>query len=280
MNVAPSREGPNDSRSLASRDILTMSNVSMVYDAQAAAPVVALENFNLSIAENQFVSLIGPSGCGKSTALSIMAGLLEPTAGDIRINGHDPSKARKAREIGMVFQQPVLLPWRTIEENCGLLLEVAGQWDKAGKARVRETLDLVGLSDFAASYPHQLSGGMRQRASIARALCLDPVMLMMDEPFGALDEFTRHGMNVELLNIWGRSRKTIVFITHSVAEAVFLSDRVIAMSPRPGRIVADVSIELPRPRSGEVRYTAEFNAYVVHLQRLLEPKAARPELLT
>lgn len=279
MKLAPSREGPAPARSFASRDILTMSNVSMVYDSQGAAPVVALENFNLSIAENQLVSLIGPSGCGKSTALSVMAGLLEPTAGDVRINGHDPSKARRAREIGMVFQQPVLLPWRTIEENCGLLLEIAGQWGKAAKARVREILELVDLSDFAASYPHQLSGGMRQRASIARALCLDPVILMMDEPFGALDEFTRHGMNVELLNIWGRSRKTIVFITHSVAEAVFLSDRVIAMSPRPGRIVADVGIDLPRPRSGEVRYTPEFNGYVVHLQRLLEPKAARPELL-
>jgi NitT/TauT family transport system ATP-binding protein len=260
-------------RPLAGRAILAMKGISKAYEAPTGAQVVALEDFNLEIAENQFVSLIGPSGCGKSTALSIMAGLLDPSVGSVRINGHEPAKARKAREIGMVFQQPVLLPWRTIEENCAVLLQVAGQWGGEARSRVSEILAMVGLSDFRSSYPHQLSGGMRQRASIARALCLDPVLLMMDEPFGALDEFTRHSMNVELLNIWSRRRKTIIFITHSVSEAVFLSDRVIAMSPRPGRIVADVEITLPRPRDAELRYTREFGDYVVHLQRLLQPKA-------
>jgi NitT/TauT family transport system ATP-binding protein len=274
--TAAMRRGRLEDKASASRNIVSMQGISMVYGGLSGAETVrALENFDLDIPENQFVSLIGPSGCGKSTALSIMAGLLQPATGTVLINGHPPLAARRAREIGMVFQQPVLLPWRTVEANCALLLTVSGLWNAESRNRIAEILALVGLSEFAHRYPHELSGGMRQRASIARALCLDPVLLMMDEPFAALDEFSRHAMNVELLNIWSQRRKTIVFITHSVAEAVFLSDRVIAMSPRPGRIVADVAIELGRPRDPEIRYSREFNEHVTHLQRLLEPGSGR-----
>lgn len=236
--------------------------------------VTALVGFDLSVGAREFVSLIGPSGCGKSTALSIIAGLLPLTEGSIRLGGADPARARADHRIGMVFQQPVLLPWLTIEKNCGLLLKIAGEDGEVARARVADLLRIVGLSSFAKAYPHQLSGGMRQRASIARALALDPLLLLMDEPFSALDEFTRHQMNVELLAILEARPKAVVFVTHNIAEAVFLSDRVVAMTPRPGRIALDLAIDLPRPRRTDVRYTPAFADHVVRLQRLLEEAAS------
>jgi NitT/TauT family transport system ATP-binding protein len=250
--------------------IVALDRVEKSYDGPRGERTIALASVSFSVVQQEFVSLIGPSGCGKSTILSIIAGLLPPSSGAVTIAGEPPQAALDARKIGVVFQDAVLLPWKTVAENAGFLLMVAGRLDAAARGRVDELLNMVGLAEFHHHYPHQLSGGMRQRLSIARALALDPLLLLMDEPFGALDEFTRHRMNVELLDIWSATRKTVVFVTHNIAEAVYMSDRVIAMSPRPGRIVDDYRIELPRPRTKEVRYTREFNDCVVHLQRLLE----------
>ena len=250
--------------------LVSLKNVNKTYPVENGENVLALSGINLEVRDKEFVSLIGPSGCGKSTTLNIVAGLLEPSGGEILVGDHPPERARQSREIGVVFQDPVLLPWRTARDNTAFLLEVAGQLDDTTWQRVDETLAMVGLAEFSDRYPHQLSGGMKQRVSIARALSLDPLLLLMDEPFGALDEFTRQRMNAELLTIWAQTQKTIIFITHNIGEAVFLSDRVIAMSPRPGRVVEELTIELERPRTREVRYTREFNDYVVHLQRLLE----------
>jgi NitT/TauT family transport system ATP-binding protein len=249
---------------------VSIRGIHKIYEMDDGGKVVALQDASLEVADKEFVSLIGPSGCGKSTMLSIVAGLLGATRGEVLIDGHPPLRARQAREIGIVFQEPVLLPWRTVRDNIALLLEVSGQRDVRVEARIDELLELIGFREFENRYPHQLSGGMKHRVAIARALCLDPLLLLMDEPFAALDEFTRHTMNIELLKIWSQRRKTIMFVTHSIAEAVFLSDRVIAMSPRPGRIIEDFPVELPRPRHAAVRYTREFNDHVVHLQKLLE----------
>jgi len=250
--------------------LVSLKDVTHRFQAGTGGEVLALSGIDLEIGDNEFVSLIGPSGCGKSTALNIIAGLLEPTEGEVAIAGQPPVRARDAREIGVVFQDAVLLPWRDARENTGFLLEVIGKLDADGRRRVDDLLELVGLQDFADRYPHQLSGGMRQRVSIARALTLDPLLLLMDEPFGALDEFTRYRLNVELLRIWSKTRKTVLFVTHNIGEAVFMSDRVIAMGSRPGRIIEDLSIDLDRPRTRDVRYSKEFTDYVVHLQRLLE----------
>jgi len=250
--------------------IVALEGIGKSYEGPRGERTVALTDVSFAIHEQEFVSLIGPSGCGKSTILNVVAGLLPPTSGSVLIAGNVPQAALDARKIGVVFQDAVLLPWKTVVENAGFLLMIAGRLDAAGEARVDALLQMVGLAEFRHHYPHQLSGGMRQRLSIARALALDPLLLLMDEPFGALDEFTRHRMNVELLDIWSATRKTVVFVTHNIAEAVYMSDRVIAMSPRPGRVVDDFRIDLPRPRTKEVRYTREFNDCVVHLQRLLE----------
>jgi len=255
------------------RSLVTLHHVTKSYALEDGTTVVALDDVSLGIGDKQFVSLIGPSGCGKSTMMSIVAGLLAPSSGEILIAGHPPERAQAARELGIVFQQPVLLPWRTIRANCRLLLEVTGALDADAERRIDDLLGLVGLTEFSERYPSQLSGGMRQRAAIARALCLDPVLLLMDEPFAALDEFTRHQMNLELLEIQARSRKTVMFVTHNIAEAVFLSDRVVAMSPRPGRIIEDIEIDLPRPRDSRIRYSRDFTDYVVRLQILLEQPA-------
>ena len=250
--------------------IVALEGIGKSYEGPRGERTVALTDVSFAIHEQEFVSLIGPSGCGKSTILNVVAGLLPPTSGNVLIAGNVPQAALDARKIGVVFQDAVLLPWKTVVENAGFLLMIAGRLDAAGEARVDALLQMVWLAEFRHHYPHQLSGGMRQRLSIARALALDPLLLLMDEPFGALDEFTRHRMNVELLDIWSATRKTVVFVTHNIAEAVYMSDRVIAMSPRPGRVVDDFRIDLPRPRTKEVRYTREFNDCVVHLQRLLE----------
>ncbi|ADB51179.1 ABC transporter ATP-binding protein [Conexibacter woesei] len=230
----------------------------------------ALERISLSIARGEFVSLVGPSGCGKSTLLRIIAGLLAPSGGTVSIGGQDPATARAAREFGFVFQDPVLLPWRTALENVELPALVAKQGSKADRrAHARELLELVGLGDFAAAPPAALSGGMQRRVGIARALALDPSILLLDEPFGALDEITRQKMNSELLRIWSERRTTALLVTHNVGEAVYLSDRVFVMAARPGRIVAEVAIDLPRPRTLDLLEQERFFAHTKELTRLL-----------
>ena len=213
----------------------------------------ALSRIDLRIDAGEFVSLIGPSGCGKSTLLRVMGDLTQPTAGSVSINGKPATRARRDRDYGMVFQAPVLFDWRSIQANVELPLEILGLSHPERRERAERMLDLVELGEFRAHHPWQLSGGMQQRAAIARALTLEPKLLLMDEPFGALDEMTRERMNDELRRVWDRTRTTIVFVTHSIPEAVFLSTRVVVMSARPGRITDVVAIDLPRPRNEETR---------------------------
>lgn len=222
-----------------------ISNISKVFNLGTSNQVDALTDINLSIASGEFVSLIGPSGCGKSTLLRLIANLIEPTSGDLVVNGKSAKQARLDQDYGMAFQQSGLFEWRTVAKNIELPLELKG-WDKAKReARALEMLELVKLSDFAQHFPWQLSGGMQQRVAIARALAVHPSLLLMDEPFGALDEMTREHMQSELLSICRASGTTVVFVTHSIPEAVYLSNRVVVMSPRPGRVteIVDVSIE-------------------------------------
>jgi NitT/TauT family transport system ATP-binding protein len=231
--------------------------------------VVALEGIDLDIRPGEFVSLIGPSGCGKSTLLRIVGDLIQPTAGNVVVNGKTPRRAREDRDYGIVFQDAVLFDWRTIEKNIALPLEMTGWSRERRRTRVRELLDLVELSGFEKHYPWQLSGGMQQRVSIARALSFEPALLLMDEPFGALDEMTRERMNLELLQIWEQTGSTVVFVTHSIAEAVFLSTRVVVMSPRPGRITGVLDVDLPRPRGNETRELARYAELIRDVRRTL-----------
>ena len=214
---------------------------------------MALDNVDIEIDRGGFVSIIGPSGCGKSTMLRIFADLLTPTSGAARVNGKHPSEARVGREFGMVFQSPNLLPWKSVLRNAMLPLQVMGVARPEREATARAMLELVGLTGFETRYPAQLSGGMQQRVAIARALSMRPSVLFMDEPFGALDEITRDRLNLELMSIWRQLSPTVLFITHSIAEAVFLSTQVVIMSPRPGRITATIDIDLPMPRTAETR---------------------------
>ena len=233
---------------------IVLQDVSMTFGtANAGQSVRALHDVNLDIRSGEFVSLIGPSGCGKSTLLRLIGDLLAPTAGVIKVNGKTPRQARMSREYGIVFQQPVLYEWRTVMQNVQLPLEVMRVSADERRQRAAALLSLVGLTDFAQRYPWELSGGMQQRVSIARALSFRPSVLLMDEPFGALDEMTRERLNRELLNVWSETNTTIVFVTHSVAEAVFLSDRIVVMSPRPGRVEAVIEVDLARPRDSETR---------------------------
>src|SRR4051812_44654461 len=225
---------------------------------QFTGGTTALDNVDLEIEQGEFVSLIGPSGCGKSTLLRIVGDLIEPTKGEVTVNGKPARQARRDHDYGIVFQDPVLYDWRTVARNIALPLELAG-WDRTRRAqRVDEMLDLVELRGFDAHHPWQLSGGMQQRVSIARALSFDPALLLMDEPFGALDEMTRERLNAELLRIWQASESTIVFVTHSIAEAVFLSTRVVVMSARPGRISKLIPVDLPQPRTAATREDPRF----------------------
>ncbi len=221
-------------------------------------PVQALSNVDLTIGKGEFVSFIGPSGCGKTTLLRVIADLEKPTAGSISVNGMTPQEAREKRAYGYVFQAAALLAWRTIERNVALPLEIMGLGKAEQAERIKRTLDLVNLSGFEKKYPWQLSGGMQQRASIARALAFDADLLLMDEPFGALDEIVRDHLNEQLLRLWAATDKTICFVTHSIPEAVYLSTRIVVMSPRPGRVSDIIESTLPRERPLDIRETPEF----------------------
>jgi NitT/TauT family transport system ATP-binding protein len=231
--------------------------------------VLALDTIDLDINPGEFVSLIGPSGCGKSTLLRIIGDLIQPTEGDATVNGKPAHRARMERDYGIVFQDAVLYDWRTVARNIALPLELAG-WDRERRnERVREMLELVELTGFESHHPWQLSGGMQQRVSIARALSFSPALLLMDEPFGALDEMTRERLNTELLRIWQELGSTVVFVTHSIAESVFLSTRVVVMSARPGRIAGIVDIDLPQPRTQETREDPRYAELITAVRRLL-----------
>jgi len=229
----------------------------------------ALTGIDLTIGRGEFVSLIGPSGCGKSTLLRLIGDLTSPTAGSVEVNGKPAHAARLGREYGMVFQAPVLFEWRSVEDNVKLPLELLDMSRSDRDERAREMLALVELSDFARHHPYQLSGGMQQRVAIARALALQPAILLMDEPFGALDEMTRERMNAEVLRIWQRTGTTVVFVTHSIPEAVFLSTRVVVMSARPGRITRIVDVPLPQPRNDETREDPGYFRVVTEVREAL-----------
>ncbi|MBI1800302.1 MAG: ABC transporter ATP-binding protein [Chloroflexi bacterium] len=248
--------------------IIEIQNVSKHF-GKPADGVVALSDISLNVAPGEFVSLIGPSGCGKSTLLRLIGDLLEPSEGQVRVKGKPPARARLDRDYGIVFQAPVLYDWRTVRHNVELPLEIMQTPRAEREQRSREMLELVGLKDFQHRYPWQLSGGMQQRVSIARALSFHPAILLMDEPFGALDEMTRERMNMELLNIWGQTNTTVVFVTHSIAEAVFLSSRVVVMTPRPGKIEKIVEIDLPRPRNFETREQTHYFELVTQVRESL-----------
>jgi NitT/TauT family transport system ATP-binding protein len=237
-------------------------------------PLEVLRSLELRVDWGEFVSVIGPSGCGKSTLLRIVGGLLEPTAGRVHIDGRSPREAQKDKDIGLVFQDPSLLPWRTVLGNVKLPLEVNPTDGRRPLFQPQELLELVGLSAFADYHPHQLSGGMQQRVAIARALVFQPSLLLMDEPFGALDEITRSAMRYELLRIWQSARsgrpKTVLFVTHSIAEAITVADRVVVLTPRPGQVRAVIDIELPRPRDESLERSGQFLDYAQHLRNLLK----------
>jgi NitT/TauT family transport system ATP-binding protein len=234
----------------------------------------ALQNIELELRPGEFVSLIGPSGCGKSTLLRIIGDLIEPSEGEAVIGGKTAHQARLDRDYGMVFQEATLMDWRTVEKNVSLPLEMMG-WDRARRReRVEELLELVELTGFESHYPWQLSGGMQQRVAIARALTFHPSLILMDEPFGALDEMTRDRLNLELLRIWEATSATVVFVTHSIAEAVFLSTRVVVMSARPGRVQQIVEIDLPYPRTNDTREDTRFFELATEVRELLRESHA------
>lgn len=239
-----------------------------------SAGVTALQNIDLDVERGEFISLIGPSGCGKSTLLRVIGDLVEPTAGEILVNGKTAHRARLDRDYGIVFQAAVLYDWRTVAKNIALPLELL-RWDRARRAdRVKQMVELVELEGFEKSFPWQLSGGMQQRVAIARALSFSPALLLMDEPFGALDEMTRERLNLELLRIWAETSSTVIFVTHSISEAVFLSTRVVVMSARPGRITSIVPIDLPQPRTFQTREEPRFFELVTEVREALHAGGA------
>jgi NitT/TauT family transport system ATP-binding protein len=243
--------------------------VNKIFNAGTKEQVIALQDVNLEVQAGEFISLIGPSGCGKSTLLRLIADLIEPSDGELKINGKKPHQARLDRDYGMVFQAATLYDWRTVSKNVQLPLEIMGFSKEKREARAQEMLEMVELGQFARHYPWQLSGGMQQRVAIARALAFEPSLLLMDEPFGALDEFTRERMNAELLRIWETTHVTVIFVTHSIAEAVFLSNRIVVMSPRPGRITEVIENDLPYPRNNSSREHPKFFEQVTHVRELL-----------
>jgi NitT/TauT family transport system ATP-binding protein len=252
----------------AEESVVSLSHVNKTFGTPGTA-TAALADISLDIRRGEFVSLIGPSGCGKSTLLRLIGDLIEPTAGTIRVNGKPAPQARLDRDYGMVFQAPVLFDWRTVEENVRLPLELFGQSKAAQASRTAEMLELVDLTAFARYRPYELSGGMQQRVAIARALAFSPLLLLMDEPFGALDEMTRERMNSEVLSIWQRTGITVVFVTHSIPEAVFLSTRVVVMSARPGRVTRLVEVDLPQPRGLATRESSRYFNLITEVREAL-----------
>jgi NitT/TauT family transport system ATP-binding protein len=240
--------------------LVRISSISKKYETRSGETITALDEVSVDIARNQFVTIVGPSGCGKSTLMKIAGGIVAPSSGTISFDGRRLS--RPSPEIGMVFQKATLMAWRTVLKNVLFPVEMLGLPTGSYEAKARELLKLVGLEEFANVYPQELSGGMQQRVSICRALIYDPKLLLMDEPFGALDAMTREEMVLELLRLWDERKKTVLFVTHSINEAVFLADRVLVMTARPGRVVLDLPIKLPRPRSPDMEYTSEFKDYV------------------
>ena len=236
---------------------IEVRNLSLIF-ATSDTPVIALSNVDLSIGKGEFVSLIGPSGCGKTTLMRVIADLEHQTEGEVSVNGVSAQEARLARAYGYVFQAPALFAWRNVLRNVTLPLEIMGMAREEALRRAAKYLEMVGLKGFERKFPWQLSGGMQQRVSIARALSFEPHLLLMDEPFGALDEITRDHLNEHLIRLWEQTRKTVVFVTHSISEAVFLSTRIVVMSPRPGRIMQVIDSNLPAKRTLDIRETPEF----------------------
>jgi len=266
MTASPPETSPTPAGSTPA--VVEARGVGKVF-GDGSTSVAALDSIDLSIAAGEFVSLIGPSGCGKSTLLRIIGDLTEPTSGEILVNAKAARQARLDRDYGMVFQAPVLMDWRTVTRNIELPLEIMGFGGAERAKRSSELLRLVELEGFGDQHPWQLSGGMQQRVAIARALAFDPKLLLMDEPFGALDEMTRERMNLELIRIWARTGTTIVFVTHSIPEAVFLSTRVVVMSARPGRISRVIDVDLPHPRTFETRETEAYFRSVTDVREAL-----------
>jgi NitT/TauT family transport system ATP-binding protein len=251
--------------------VVSIKNLSKVFDRGG---LTALQDISLEVGRGEFVSLIGPSGCGKSTLLRIVGDIIEPTTGSVTVNGKPARRARLDRDYGIVFQSPVLYDWRTVSKNISLPLEMLG-WDRSRRSkRVKQMLELVELESFGNHHPWQLSGGMQQRVSIARAFSFSPALLLMDEPFGALDEMTRERLNMELLQIWAEIGSTVIFVTHSIQEAVFLSTQVAVMSARPGRIAGIVPIDLPRPRTAATREEPRFFELVTEVRERLHAAGA------
>ena len=249
---------------------IQVKDLDVTFKDNSGNDVKALTGVNLDIYKGEFISLLGPSGCGKTTLLRSIADLQEPTDGTIRISGQTPKELRQQKKFGFVFQQPVLFDWRTVKKNVELPLEIMYQ-SKADRAkRADEMLEMVGLKDFANHFPKQLSGGMQQRVNIARAFGIRPEILLMDEPFSALDEFTKEKLYEDLLRIWRQTNKTIIFVTHNIQEAVFLSDRICVLSPHPGRLSAIVDVDLPRPRTLDMKESAHFNELVLKVRNSFE----------
>jgi len=263
---APVETGREPGAGRSHEALIELRGVSKTYTA-ASGDVRALEPVDLDIAAGEFISFVGPSGCGKSTLLNIVAGLLEPSAGSVRLDGVEMSGP--SRDVGFMFQSPVLLPWRTVEKNVLMPGEVMGHDVGQVRPKAREVLELVGLGDFLQAYPRQLSGGMQQRVSLARLLTYEPRVLLLDEPFGALDEFTRESMNVELVRIARSAGLTVLFVTHNIAEAVFLADRVVVMSPRPGRVSGVVEVPFPQPRTIGVMQQQAFTDLAFQVRTML-----------
>ncbi len=238
--------------------------------ATKGAPLAVLSDLRLEVRTGEFVSLIGPSGAGKSTLLKAIGGLLEPSEGTVTIDGAPPEEAQRRKDIGFVFQDPSLLPWRTVTQNIALPLRLNGHRAGAADGSPEKLTDMVGLSEFHDYYPHELSGGMLQRVALARAMVLDPAVLLMDEPLGSLDQITRDAMRYEVTRLWERTESTVVMVTHSIPEAVAMSDRVLVMSERPGSIQAEVEVDLPRPREKSAERSQSFLEYVFQIEEMLQ----------
>ncbi len=251
------------------RPVVRLAGVQKAFPVKGGGQTVALQGIDLDIARGEFISLIGPSGCGKSTLLRVVGDLIGPSSGTVEVNGKPAAQARRDRDYGMVFQAPVLFDWRTVEANVRLPLEIQGVPAAEQRRKIEAMLELVELTGFQRHYPHQLSGGMQQRVAIARALAFQPAILLMDEPFGALDEMTRERLNAEVLKVWAQTGTTVIFVTHSIPEAVFLSTRVVVMSARPGRISQVIDIDLPQPRGEHTRETDRYYELVTQVREAL-----------